>query len=214
MIPSSIATGAAFLLLVAPGLLTDLLASKRRAGVPESTFRELSRTVLASLVFTSISALAIALISLILHPVSFEDVLRVFSQDKFPAEHRFALFVHLLTTSAAACLLAFAYDRWKFRGDTSHINASSGWFQVFQEERPESRNSYVRIRLNNGYTYMGSLVAYTPGFNFEQRELVLGGEIYITPPGGKRSRIPEEWERMVFRGVDISSISVRYDPAE
>jgi uncharacterized membrane protein YdfJ with MMPL/SSD domain len=44
-----------FVLLVAPGLLYDLLAERYRAKAGESVFREISRTVLASLIISTLS---------------------------------------------------------------------------------------------------------------------------------------------------------------
>jgi hypothetical protein len=46
-----------FALLIAPGPLFDLLAEHRRVGAPESTFREVSQVVLASLVFSGLGFL-------------------------------------------------------------------------------------------------------------------------------------------------------------
>ena len=51
MVPSSVAAVLCFMLLVAPGLLFDMLAARRRAGTPESAFHEASRVVLASLAY-------------------------------------------------------------------------------------------------------------------------------------------------------------------
>ena len=52
MIPQSIATFIGFLLLVAPGLLFELLREKRRAVIEETAFREASRIAFSSLMFT------------------------------------------------------------------------------------------------------------------------------------------------------------------
>jgi hypothetical protein len=46
--PSSWLSVVLFFLLIAPGPLFDLLADKRRALAKESAFRELGRTILAS----------------------------------------------------------------------------------------------------------------------------------------------------------------------
>jgi len=51
-----------FVVLIAPGLLFDLLAERRRAGAPESAFREASRVVLASLVFSSLGLGVVGLV--------------------------------------------------------------------------------------------------------------------------------------------------------
>jgi Family of unknown function (DUF6338) len=49
VVPGSWLSVLLFFLLVAPGLVFDLLSQRRRAGSPESGFREVSRVVLSSL---------------------------------------------------------------------------------------------------------------------------------------------------------------------
>jgi len=51
VVPSSWLSVVLFFLFIAPGLLLDLLSEQRRAGFSESAFREISRILLASLVF-------------------------------------------------------------------------------------------------------------------------------------------------------------------
>ena len=55
MIPNTTGAVLAFFLFVAPGLLFDLLSERRRAGIPETSFREASRVVLASTAFTTLA---------------------------------------------------------------------------------------------------------------------------------------------------------------
>ena len=52
MVPGSSLSVLFFVLFVAPGLLFELLSRRRRAGVAESAFVEVSRIVLASLAFS------------------------------------------------------------------------------------------------------------------------------------------------------------------
>ena len=64
VVPSTWASLLVFGLFVAPGLLFDLLAARRRTGLPESTFHEISRVVLASTAFSAIGIGAVVLIHL------------------------------------------------------------------------------------------------------------------------------------------------------
>jgi MFS family permease len=62
MVPASWLAVLFFLLFVAPGLLFDLLSEKRCAGIAQSGFREISRVVLASILFSAIGAVAVAVV--------------------------------------------------------------------------------------------------------------------------------------------------------
>ena len=62
MIPTNWLTVVLFLVLVAPGLLFDLLSERRRASVTESAFREASRVILASLIFDLFAFAVLAVI--------------------------------------------------------------------------------------------------------------------------------------------------------
>lgn len=215
MIPNSLAALAGFLLLVAPGLLNDLLAARRRAGVPESTFRELSRTAFSSLVATVLAIPIVAFLAMQITGATWGNILSVVGQQNFPPEHRFALAVLFIATSFTACLLAGIWHLLKFRGNSSYVKPVSAWYQVFHEKiveeeavekdsGPESGgigirrkkkktqralNPYVRIRLNNGYTYMGSLAGYNQQIDTTGRELILKQPLYVAPPGKSPSLI-------------------------
>ena len=64
MIPESVAALYAFLGLVTPGLVYQLLREGNRPGLEETTFREASRVALTSAVLTTLSLITLALISL------------------------------------------------------------------------------------------------------------------------------------------------------
>lgn len=73
---------------------------------------------------------------------------------------------------------------------------------------------YVRVRLNNGYTYMGYLAGYTQQIDTAGRELILEQPLRVTPPSGEKKPLPvgQNWQHIVFRQEDISTLAVRYDP--
>lgn len=62
MVPSSWLSVVLFFLYIAPGLLLDLLSEQRRAGFSESAFRDISRIVLASLVFSGFAFSVLAIV--------------------------------------------------------------------------------------------------------------------------------------------------------
>jgi hypothetical protein len=62
VVPSSWLSVVLFFLFIAPGLLLDLLSEQRRAGFSESAFREISRILLASIVFSGFAFSVLAIV--------------------------------------------------------------------------------------------------------------------------------------------------------
>jgi Family of unknown function (DUF6338) len=73
MIPETFAALYAFLGLVAPGLIYQILREKRRPAVDETAFREASRIALTSLVFTTVATLLMTLLGVVA-PGLFPDI--------------------------------------------------------------------------------------------------------------------------------------------
>jgi Family of unknown function (DUF6338) len=103
MVPGSWLAVLLFLLLVAPGLLFDLLSQRRRAGSPESGFREVSRVVLASLAFSSI-AFAVLVIVRTVHPAWMPDPRRMLEPKASYGRDHYRLLLRTLILQASLAL--------------------------------------------------------------------------------------------------------------
>lgn len=212
MIPSSIATLVAFVLLIAPGLVADLEAGRHRAGAKETTFRELSRTVLFSLGCSGAAALIVVL-SLILFrvagPAQFHQVV---TDAAYRTEHVLGILGALLATSIAGCVMAWAIQRLRYR-KIPLLQQISAWRQVMREDIAKGQDPYARVRLSNGYSYYGVVAWYTDSIEADGRELVLTQPMYIQAPDSiEVQSVPAEWPQLVLRGNDIQALFVRAVP--
>jgi hypothetical protein len=214
MVPSSWLSVVLFLLLVAPGLLFDLLALQRRIGPSESTFREIGRVVLASLVLTVAAALILRLIAfarprwlpnakaLANHPT-------VYSQ-----AHGELVIGTVLMVSGLACLMALLVHLCLTkRESTATLSFSSGWSAVFRRDRVAGFAPYARVRLVNGNVYSGTVADYSANLDLADREIVLAPPLWFRTPGGEHLPIPETLQRLVLHGPSIESIGVEYRPS-
>lgn len=211
MVPSSLGAVLVFVLFVAPGLLFDLLSARRKAGIPESTFREASRVVLASAALTLSAALLLACLA---SPwrARLPDPVRLVQEPTYQRAHSVGVGVALLATSIAACLLAVAIQAWRGRGSGPPLRRESAWQYTFLSECPDDKFPYVRARMNNGTTYLGFVGKFTPNIETAGRELVLEPPLWVKRPDKPPAPLASEWQRVILSGDDIVSVMVSYRP--
>src|SRR6266511_2567769 len=105
MVPGSWLSVLLFFLLIAPGLLFELLSERRRAGFPESGFREFSRFVLGSLAFSSFAFTLLAILRTV-HPAWMPDPRRLLeSRDSYAMDH-YRLILRTLALQGSLALTA------------------------------------------------------------------------------------------------------------
>lgn len=227
MVPGSWVSVLLFVVLVAPGLLFDLLSDRRRGGFPESTFREISRVVLASFVF-SVLAFAVLVVLRTVEPGWMPDPRRLLGSARtyVPDQYRL-IFRALLIQACLALMFAFLVHLWLVREHGARVQKISAWIarqlggkvrrinawsQVFEEDCPAGDAPYARVRLKSGYVYTGFVAQISPDFDLDSRELVLLPPLYSKPPDGELKVVPSNHQRIIFRGSEIDMISVEYRP--
>jgi hypothetical protein len=227
VVPGSWLSVLLFVVLVAPGLLFDLLSDRRRGGFPESTFREISRVVLASFWF---SALAFGVLVLLraVEPGWMPDPRRLLGSSRtyVPDQYRL-IFRALLIQAGLALLFALLAHLWLARehGATvqrisawiarqlgGKIRRISAWSRVFEEVCPVGDAPYARVRLKSGYVYTGFVGPFSPDFDLDSRELVLLPPLYSKPPDGELTVMPAQQQCIIFSASEIDMISVEYHP--
>jgi Family of unknown function (DUF6338) len=204
-----------FVLAVAPGLLFDVLAERRRAGLSESGFREASRVVLASLVFSSI-ATGILLLVRSIKSGWMPDPRQLLLAGRPYLAARYGLILRALVIEVGiALVLAWAaHVVLARRQGGASIRQVSAWSQVFRRDMPPGHDVYVRVRLTSGSVYSGRVVNFTAGLDTEGRELVLAPPLSAKPATGPNAPLPPLYQRVVVRGEAIDVISVDYRPRD
>lgn len=213
MIPNTTGAVLAFFLFVAPGLLFDLLSERRRAGIPESSFREASRVVLASTAFTTLALGLVAAPCLVVPQARRWIFEWLMGSAALNATQPLVLLM-MFVVAAMACALAGA-AHWRLSRSGIRLRQVSAWTHVFRAETPPGAAPYVRVKTNSGSTYTGFVGNYTPNLEVEGRELVLVPPLWSAAPGQPLAPV-STWSRIVLRGDEIAVLMLDYrpDPSE
>lgn len=201
-----------FVLLVAPGLLYDLLADGRRAKAGESVFREVSRTVLASLIISTLSVSILVAIRWA-RPEWMPDPDRLFSgTGDYVVRHYRLILRTLLLEGGIALVIAAGFHWVQARRLRARLRPVSTWTKVFREECPPGCRPHVQVRLANGMTYIGQVGHFAADLETADREIVLVPPLYVKRPEGQLKDMPFEWQRIVLSGASVESLVVQYRP--
>jgi cytochrome c biogenesis factor len=213
MIPSDWLGVAFFLVIVAPGLLFDLLAGRRRARPTESAFREASRIVLASVVFSGFALSVLTLVH-VFRPGLLPDPGEAITGGSAYVAANYETVVAALVAQLALALGAAAATHWVLaRRIRARISSLSAWTQAFRHDCPEGARPHVRVRLADGTVYTGAVAHFSPDLDLEQRELVLAPPLWSKTKDKSLTPVPEQYQRMILRGSAIESMSVEYKHA-
>lgn len=212
MVPTTWLAVLFYTLLVAPGLLYDLLAERRRVRANESVFREASRTVLASLVI-SVAAFSILAIVRSVHPAWMPDSGQLFANSAgYVAGHYRLILRTLLIEGGIALGIAGGLQWMRLRRVRSRLRPISTWTKVFREECPPGYVPHVQVRLSNGITYIGRVGYFTADLESSDRELILVPPLYVKRPDSNMKDMAPEWQRVVVSGDSLESMVVQYRP--
>ena len=199
-----------FLVLIAPGLLDDLLFESRAARAAESTFREISRVVLVSLAFSAPPLLALAVVADRGGLSALPDPSEWAAEgDEYLLQSYAPIIVALAVQTAVYCGLVWAWHRWR-RRSTQPLIHTPAWAKVFRLDNPTSQAPEARVRLHSGTVFWGTVSDYTQTFNVIDRELVLSPPLFSRAPQGTRRAMDERMARVVLKSEDIESIAVMY----
>jgi hypothetical protein len=212
VVPGSWLSVLFFFVFVAPGATFVLLSRRRRATFEESAFLEISRIVLASLIFSGLALLVLAVVRYF-EPDWLPDPSRLVANegtDYF--RQRYALVLRALVIwTAIACAAAWATN-WlvgRFQGGAS-IKPVSAWSQVFKGDCPPQHHAFVRVRLNNGVVYSGLVASFSSDLEADGRELVLAQPLASKTGTNELAPVPAQYQRVVIRGDSIDVMSVEY----
>jgi hypothetical protein len=212
VVPTTWLTVLFFVLLIAPGLLYDLLAERQHAKISESTFREASRTVLASIIISTISLSLLAIIRWA-HAAWMPDPDRLFrGESNYAAVHYRLILRALLLEGGIGLAIAFFFQLFRTKRFRARLRPVSTWTKVFREECPKGFLPYVQVRLANGMTYIGQVGHFTADLETSDRELVLVPPLYVKAPSKQLVDMPHEWQRIVISGEAVASLVVQYRP--
>jgi hypothetical protein len=211
LIPNTVGAFIAFLSLVAPGLVYQLARERRRPTHEETTFRELSRVALTSLMFTFGSSVLLACLRLA-WPGPFADPHAwVRRGQSYVDSHLSAVALSLTVEVALACALAFTAAEVMSRRSPARISPFGVWYKVLRDERPAGTRPWIMLHLTDGTELTGLLRHYTESEILERQEIAIGGpHMNRRSADGTLSEIGEQFDAAVVRGDQILYMVVRY----
>ncbi len=224
MIPQTLGALAAFLTLVAPGIVFELRRERHRARRTETAFREAARVALGSLIFTMASVLVLAGFQALIFGLGggrlFLDAEAWLSTgEAYARQHLTLIVVSVAVELALACGLAVAFDLvlGRYGRERASVRQWSAWMEALWLDRPNGTRPWLHVILDDGSSFFGYLRSYTPSGPMADRELVLEGESLTyqgKPLGGgeefEKKVIGDTWHRVVLPGSKITYLRVCY----
>lgn len=212
--PSTLSAVVFFFLLAAPGLIADMLRSKRvEHREDESTFREIGRIVLASTAYVSVATLLVLVVAVATPYLTWSDLVRDFELRVMKGHFDLPVLLGGVLIVGLACLLAWLLHRWLLsrwskRGKAKDVSfeSATAWDQIFRLRVPKDHGALVRVTTESG-TYQGPLYSYTQANKVDDRELILQAPISFETDKGPRS-VHTSWALMAFRADQVMSLSV------
>lgn len=218
--PETVGSFVAFLLLVTPGLVFELLRERSRPERARSTFRETSVVVVASVVFSAV-ALVVLLVVRRVQPnwlPSPADLVE--SPGKFASDHLALVARTLAAHLVLACSVAFGWHRllcWKRPG--GNISPNPAWFEIIRgNANPRKDRVLVVVELPDGSAVRGVVKGYDLKPDQSLRTLVLGSTASnpLTTrqaETGTESQLGKDWAYVVVPGEALKLASVAFvDP--
>lgn len=210
MIPSSLAALVSFLLLLAPGILWQLIQARHTPAVKETTFVEVSRVVLASLTATGGAGLLLL----------FWPWLPLYRRAEAAGDDPFATAVAVVpylgavaATSLLACALVWGAAKLRWR-EVPRIRPGRVWSRLFIDHRPtDSGPPALLVELLDGTVWRGTLEAFDSDPEDNQRNLALAHPLARKRPGTQAFEPKGDPGRYVILPEgQIKSIQVIYVP--
>lgn len=210
MIPDSAATVVAFLLLIAPGVVWELLRARHVPAVKETTLIEMCRVVLVS-----IAATAAAGVSLLWMWIP--GYATVMEQPSLRAGAQVSVFGMVAATAALACgyVLLVSVLRWP---DAPSIDGARVWHRAFvewrylpgpdgQQEAPSS--PVLTVELHDGTVWKGVYGAADSDPEDSLRNLALRHPVSRKRPD-ENGFVSKRAGAVLLPERDIRSIQVTY----
>lgn len=216
MVPTGGASAILFLAFVAPGLVFQLRSERRFARAEESTFREISRVVLASVLFSG-TALLLYLLGHVAGLSRWPQGGVFVDFDKWIAEpadyfedHYVRVLFGIALQCGVACAIALVTQSVLHRKEPARLVAISPLTKIFRRDAPPGCYPLARLKLKSGTVYVGRVSDFSSALSPDARDVVLSPPIQAQSPSGTLRPVPSGWQRLWIPGTEIESVTVQY----
>lgn len=227
MVPSTGFAVVSFLVVLAPGIVFELLRQGHRPSRDQSALEELGRVILWGLAFSSVGFLLLWVVRTAKSDWIPDIAEWLKDSDGYVQDHYRLIFRTLvlqavLAISAAALVNRLASTRNHIRrcvlgarewiGGGGSIRPHPVWWTVLRQYADQEQAKVrLSVRLQDGSTLTGGLAEYTT--RGEPRDLTLEQPIYVSRPG-QQPNLPLDPDvgRVLVPGPSISEIAIIYEP--
>lgn len=216
MVPQTVVAFIGFLLLIAPGLLFEMLRERRRPAFQETAFREASRTAFTSLLFTAAALTLLAFVRAAWPGLMPDPGRWIREKGRYLETHYRLIAAFFMVEMVLASALALLADSVLKRQATGKIVQGDLWYQVFRMDRPRGKVPWVSLQLKDKTQIAGVLNHYSVGEKLENREIALmhnrkGTGLKRITAGGIEIRF-DGWQQVVVAAEQIAFLKVMYLP--
>lgn len=232
MIPDTLSTVVAFILLVAPGMSFVLLRQKARPPFDQTALEEAVRILLWSLAFDAAAGLVLAALRSALGAplLSFDELI-----NQGPAAYWRDHYGLVLGTVGLGVVLALllgaivsrslnhpggrgwatralrVVDR-ELRQERGHrTENTSVWRAMFTDWRPAGAITVVTIVKKDGTVLSGPIAGYSSGSDATERDVALRQPIRVARPGDHEQRaLDEAWQVVIVPAAEIAEVMVTW----
>lgn len=212
MIPQTFGALLGFVGFVAPGLVYNTIAERRRSPRSESAFAEISRVALTSLGFSLIGLAILWLLQQ--HPgLALPNIgLWLMHGNKYAANNLGKVIFGLIAQVALACGLAAAVAWILTRKDRSRFRSDTVYGSIFRRWAPEKFGNWVYAKLEDGTEFWGYERAHYDRGEAAGRIIVLQGEALMRklPDESDWQPIGKNWDIVVLDVARILYMQVIY----
>lgn len=212
MIPATFGALLGFLGFVAPGLVYNTIAERRRPPRSESTFTEISRVALTSLGF-SLIGLAILWLLQQHSGLALPNIGSwLIHGNKYASSNLGKVFFGLIAQIILACGLAAAVAWILTRKSRSRFRTDTIYGSVFRKWSPERFGNWVYVKLEDGTEFRGYERAHYDRGEAAARAIVLQGKMLKRKLQDESDWQPigNSWDIVVIDSARIHYMQVIY----
>lgn len=200
MIPESVGTVIAFLLLIAPGYIWDRQSARHTPELRTTALREAAHIVFSSIIPSSIAGALLLPVWLSLPRVGVSPIV--------------LLAVGLLTCGLA-CGITYAWSRFRFRGERASVGEITNGSTLFKALVTLPRRSaivevVVNATMQDGTLWRGVHAAHDVDPDESPRMLFLKPPLFCRSPGAESDAKFERHEYVVLPLEEVRSLQLTY----
>ncbi len=215
MIPDTVGAFVALLFLVSPGLLWEQLRERHLPERRQSTFRELSRIALTSVVLNSFALIVFVLIRATGPDLTVDVGAWLLNGDAYlDANCRLVFGTAFTWWLGVLLLVVLAHSLTAWRGPGTRHD-SSAWHEAVRADRPKGKVVWMQVALSDGRSFYGYYSAAESAEKGPPTVVLKGPGLASRPPATDKAPEPDavdllSWDRVLVPAEEVAFVVMAY----